>query len=141
MKEFKVSKLTLAFNYLVMAAFILVVLIMSPIIFAGEHDSAGKVFFFVWSIFMAFLVYKNLRMPHSIMLSSDSLKLVFKSILSKKEIESMKIGEIEVTAISNAFITFKYDAGKLTLLNGIDGLHELITEIKKLNPNLKTKGC
>ena len=75
------------------------------------------------------------------MLSSDSRTLIFKSIISMKEIESWKISEIGVTAISNAFITFKYDAGKLILLNGIDGLHELITEIKKSNPDLKTKGC
>lgn len=80
-------------------------------------------------------------MPHTILLNADKQRLIFKSILSEKEIESKKINKIEITLISNAFIIIKYDDRKLTLLNGIDGLHELINEIKKANPDLETRGC
>lgn len=114
---------------------------MSPVIYTGEEDPGGKVFFFFWSIVVAIIVFMNLKMPQSIELNTDSQKMTFNSILSKKEIEIREIQNIKTTPINSAFITFRHKSGRLTLLNRIDGLHELINEIKKINPDLETRGC
>ena len=140
MKQFKVSKSSLLFTYFIMAIFILVVLIMSPFIYTSD-DTGGKIFFFFWSIAVLVMVVLNLKMPQSIEFNSDLHKVIFNSIFSKKEIETLKIRKIETTPINSAFITFRHDSGKLILINRIDGLHDLINEIKKVNPNIETKGC
>lgn len=80
-------------------------------------------------------------MPNSIEISADSKSVLFKSIFSKRQIEIKKILKVETTPFNSSFITFKHEAGKFTLINSIDGLHELIHKIKEVNPNLKTKGC
>ena len=141
MKEFKVSKYSLAFTYFIMAIFILAVLIMSPIIYASREDTGGKVFFFFWSIFVLFGAYRYLRMPYLISLKSETEQIIFKSLVTKKEVDIKEIRMIKTTPINSAFITFKLKSGRMTLLNSIDGLHELINEIKRVNPELETKGC
>ena len=113
---------------------------MSPTIFTSD-DTGGKIFFTFWSIGVLIMVVLNLKMPKSIEFNSELQKVIFNSIFSKKEIETLKIRKIETTPINSAFITFRHDSGKLILVNRIDGLHELINEIKKVNPNLETRGC
>ena len=113
---------------------------MSPFIYTSD-DTGGKIFFFFWSIAVLVMVVLNLKMPQSIEFNSDLHKVIFNSIFSKKEIETLKIRKIETTPINSAFITFRHDSGKLILINRIDGLHDLINEIKKVNPNIETKGC
>jgi hypothetical protein len=141
LKQFKVSKSSLYFTYSVMTIFILVILIMSPIIYRSEDDPEGKVFFFFWTVFVIIGVYMNIRMPHSMTLNSDSGKIIFNSLISKKKVNIREIQKIKTSPINSAYITFRHKSGRLTLLNRIDGLHELINEIKKVNPNLETKGC
>jgi predicted ABC-type exoprotein transport system permease subunit len=141
LRTFKVSKLSIGFTYFIMAAFILVVLFMSPIIYTSEDDSGGKVFFFFWSIVVFLIVFMYLRMPISVELSENSEIMIFNSLFSKKEIQTEKIIKVATTPINSAFITFKHETGKFTLLNRIDSLHELLNEIKNVNPKLETRGC
>jgi hypothetical protein len=140
MKQFKVSKSSLLFTYFTLAAFILVVLFMSPVVYTGD-DTGGKIFFFFWSIVVLVMVVWTLKMPLSIELNSDLQRIIFNSIFSKKEIETLKIRRVDTTPINSAFITFRHESGKVVLLNRIDGLHELISEIKRVNDNIATRGC
>ena len=140
MKQCKVSKSSLLFTYFILATFILVILIMSPVVYTGD-DTGGKIFFFFWSIGVIVMVVWTLKMPQSIEFNSDLQKVIFNSIFSKKEIETLKIRKIHTTPINSAYITFRHESGKVVLLNRIDGLHELISELKRVNANIETRGC
>ena len=113
---------------------------MSPMIYTSD-DTGGKIFFSFWSIGVLVMVVLNLKMPQSIEFNSDLQKVIFNTIFSKKELETIKIRKIETSPINSVFITFRHESGKLTLINRIDGLHELINEIKKINPHIETRGC
>ena len=133
-----------------MVLFILVVLGISPIIYtsgSGQVDKygykdgiAGKAFIFFWSIFVFIGVFIFIRMPHSMIYNKDTMEITFCSLISKKKVDIRQIFEIETSAIQSVFITFKYESGRLTMLNKINGLYELISQIKKANPILKTIG-
>ena len=141
MKKYKVSALSLAFHYLIMTAFIIVVLFLVPIVLTGEEDLDGKIFFSFWSIGVLIIVIFFLRMPKSIEYNPDLKKLIFKSIFSKKEIDAQSVQKIKTTPINSAFITFLHESGRFILINRIDGVHEHINELKENNPNIEIKGC
>lgn len=83
------------------------------------------------------MAYNYLRLPYVIMAKETNI-LVFKSIFSEREIRISDIVSIK-TSFGNGY--FRHTNGKVTMINRIDNLHELISEIKKTNKSLVTKGC
>jgi len=124
LKEFKVSKYSLAFTHFILAIFILVVLIMSPIIYASGEDTGGKVFFFFWSIFVLFGAYRYLRMPYLMSLKSETQQIIFKSLVTKKEVDIKEVQMIKTTPINSAFITFKLKGSSKNQLNLLSALYQ-----------------
>ena len=78
-------------------------------------------------------------MPHKIIYSNEKKQLIFYSWKTKKAVDILNIFEIEASFFSKMCITFKYESGRVTMLNRIKDLHKLINQIKKVNPNIKLK--
>jgi len=129
------------FYNLLHVLFILVVLIMLPVILISDEGLDGKIFFIIWSIVVICMLFSYLKMPKKIEYDQISQKIAFQSFFNKKEIEASSVLKVKTTFLNNAFITFYHKSGKFILVNSIDGLHELINEIKIANPNLETRGC
>ena len=123
-----------------MAVFILVVIIMLPKILMSNEGLDGKIFFIVWSIVVIWVVTFILRMPKSIEYDPVSKKMVFISIFNRKEIKASSVLMVKSTLFTNGYIKIFHDSGKIIMINNIDGFHELINEIKTVNPNIDTKG-
>jgi len=92
----------------------------------------------VFSGLAGFLV--NWRLPRTIELFEDG-RLVFSGPFYLREVPVKNIKFIKVRRIHSMFITVAYKWGSVTILNQFTDFHELITELKRLNPEIETVGC
>jgi hypothetical protein len=91
--------------------------------------------------FMAFLLYgilKYLKMPYRITLGSDN-SITLKSLLGEATLTPSDVTDI-ATESFGYYVHFKTREDKFVILNGIDGLHELVAWIRQRNPTLQVRG-
>ena len=85
--------------------------------------------------FMAFVVYgvwKYLRMPYHITVSSDN-RIILRSLLGEATIAPNEVTDI-ATESFGYYVHFKTPKGKFVILNGVDGLHEFVSWMRERNP-------
>ena len=80
------------------------------------------------------------RTPHSITLHEPG-KLIFKCLVSKKTFATEDLKSIKAGFLNTYFLYFTFKKGKVTVLNSVDGLPQLILLIKGDNPNVQIEGC
>jgi len=91
--------------------------------------------------FMAFLLYgilKYLKMPYRITLGRDN-SITLKSLLGEATLTPIDVTDI-ATESFGYYVHFKTHEDKFVILNGIDGLHELVAWIRQRNPALQVRG-
>jgi len=94
----------------------------------------------LWALsVLAFGLPNALRTPHTIVLD-ESGELIFKSLLPKRAFHAKDLISIKARFLSTS-LYFKFKKGKVTVINGINGLSQLIWLVKDINPNVQTKGC
>lgn len=90
--------------------------------------------------FMVFLLYgvvKYLRMPYRILVRDD--KITLKSLLGEARVAPGEITDI-ATESFGYYVHFKTRENKFVILNGVDGLHELVAWLRERNPALQVRG-
>ena len=90
--------------------------------------------------FMVFLLYgvvKYLRMPYRILLRDD--KITLESLLGEATVAPDELTDI-ATESFGYYVHFKTRENKFVILNGIDGLHELVAWLRERNPALQVRG-
>jgi hypothetical protein len=138
--KFKVRLSSLLFNYFIVFLFCLAAIFL---IFFVVLDPAqeGRWFAGLWALFvLAFALPNALRTPHTIVLD-ESGELSFKSLLSKRAFQAKDLKSIKASFLSSYFLYFKFQRGKVSVVNSVDDLSQLIWLVKGINPNVQTKGC
>lgn len=142
---FQVSRLSLVYRYLLllvltaMGALLLAILI--PMAFSGRDYLIGGLLV-LWGLallrYWAFL----LAMPHRICLEGGD-SLAFHSLFRTRKIDCRDIASFRVSPIYQSYLKIvpSKKRGAIALLNHVDGLHDLIARVKRVNPDLETKGC
>ena len=141
---FRVSRLSLLYRYLFLlvltgiGVFLLYLLI--PMAVSGRDYLIGGLLV-LWGLallrYWAFL----LSMPHRICLEGDE-SLALYSLFRERRIECREIAAFRVSPIYQSYLKILTSGKKsCPVLNHVDGLHDLIARIKRINPDLRTKGC
>src|SRR5262245_48350124 len=103
-------------------------------------DSPPTVFALVLLIGVVLFWVRQLRMPRRIILHEDG-RLEFVSPIRRVAMTAQEIASIKPDGSQLGFLTVRWGAGKLRLLNQFDGFHDLVTRIKRLNPGVEIRGC
>ena len=139
-QEFKVMRSSLLFNYFIVVALSLAAIFL---IFFVVLDPAQEARWFagLWALsVLAFALPNALRTPHTILLD-ESGELIFKSLLSKRAFQAKDLKSIKASFLSSYFLYFKFKKGKVTVINSVNDLSQLIWLVKGINSNVQTKGC
>ncbi len=82
-----------------------------------------------------------LMMPHRVCLEGEDA-LVLHTLLRKRTVPCERIIALRVSPIYPSYLKIvTADKKTFTLINHVDGLHELIGRLRRINPDLETRGC
>ncbi len=143
--RFQVSRISLVYRYMVllfltaMGGLLLAILI--PMAFSGRDYLIGGLLV-LWGLallrYWAFL----LAMPHRICLEGSDC-LTFHSLFRTRKIDCREIASFRVSPIYQSYLKIvpSKKRGAIAVINHVDGLHDLIARVKRVNPDLETRGC
>ena len=141
---FQVSRVSLLYRYLLLLALTLVgVLLLSlllPMAVSGRDYLIGGLLV-IWALALLRYWVFLLSMPHRVCLEGNE-SLVLHSLFRTKKVPCSEIAALRISLFYQSYLRI-VTTGKKTfpMLNHVDGLHDLIARIKRVNPNLETKGC
>lgn len=93
----------------------------------------------LWIGGIVYLWFVYLRAPFEIALLTDG-RMEFRGLLRRVSLLPGEIEAITTSFWANQYITFRYRGGKITMPRDIPGLFDLLTELKKLNPQIRLHG-
>lgn len=135
--RYSVDKEAKKLHYLIAAVFLIFGLFgIYHILTSG--DIADRVFMFVWFVGAMFAVRYILKQPTNIEFDEALGKLTFSNKLKSF---SCSLRELEKIECSNQDLSFIFQNDKVSMSHQITGLHVLVTDIKKINPQIIIKGC
>jgi len=141
---FPVSRVSIVYRYLLLLGLTLVgVLLLSllfPMAVSGRDYLIGGLLT-VWALALLWYWAFLLSMPHRVCLEGNE-SLVLHSLFRTKKVPCSEIAALRVSPFYQSYLRI-VTSGKKTfpMLNHVDGLHDLIIRIKRVNPKLETRGC
>jgi hypothetical protein len=141
---FQVSRVSLLYRYLFLLALTLggalLLSILFPMAVSGSDYLIGGLLA-IWALallrYWAFL----LSMPHRVCLEGNE-SLVLHSLFRTKKVPCSEIAALRISPFYQSYLRIVTSRKKtFPMLNHVDGLHDLIMRIKRINPKLETKGC
>jgi hypothetical protein len=141
---FRVTGASLVYRYLLIGIVTLVLavlLYMTAPMFLSSKDVVVMVILGIWGLaLLRYWVYL-LDMPHRVHCRLDG-SLEFVSLLRRRIVPVASICSIKVPTVHSGYLKFRTARKKnISMINHVDGLHELVGRIKRANPNLETRGC
>jgi len=142
--SFRVSKISIIYRYLSLALLTLVGGILLYILMPMMMTSRDYVFLAILALWaLALLRYWVflLDMPYRIVLTGGQ-PIAFVSLLRTRRIGAADIRAFNVSPVYSSFLrVLTSRRKKVSLINHITGLHQLIILVKQANPQMETKGC
>jgi hypothetical protein len=77
-------------------------------------------------------------MPYRITLRDDN-NITLKSLLGEVSVTPSEVTDIATESLGY-YVHFKTRKDKFVILNGLDGLHELVSWMRERNPSLQVRG-
>lgn len=102
---------------------------------AYEH---GTLYLGVFMLWLVYGIWKYLRMPYRISLGGDD-RMMLKSLLGEAAVAPGEVSEI-ATESFGYYVHFRTPGGTFVMVNGIDGLQELVAWLRGRNPALQVRG-
>jgi hypothetical protein len=102
---------------------------------ALEH---GTLYLGVFMLWLAYGIWKYLRMPYRISLGGDD-RMMLKSLLGEAAVAPGEVSEI-ATESFGYYVHFRTPGGTFVMVSGIDGLQELVAWLRGRNPALQVRG-
>ena len=127
--------------YLHLIAASAIALIAFLVLFIPEGPNvqkAGTWILVLFALFALYVVYSFVAMPRTVELTADGA-LKFDSFFGTRIAAPAELRSI-VTTSMGYYVVFRFAKAKVTLLNRIDGLYELISYLKAQCPELVVKG-
>ena len=98
----------------------------------------GALYLGVFMLWLAYGIWKYLRMPYRISLGGDD-RVMLKSLLGEAAVAPGEVSEI-ATESFGYYVHFRTLGGTFVMVNGIDGLQELVAWLRGRNPALQVRG-
>ena len=141
---FQVSRVSLLYRYLFLLALTLVgALLLSllfPMVVSGRDYLIGGLLA-IWALALLRYWAFVLSMPHRVCVEGNE-SLVLHSLFRTKKVACSEITALRISPFYQSYLRIVTSRKKtFPMLNHVDGLHDLIIRIKRINPNLETKGC
>lgn len=141
---FQVSRVSLLYRYLFLLALTLVgALLLSllfPMVVSGRDYLIGGLLA-IWALALLRYWAFVLSMPHRVCVEGNE-SLVLHSLFRTKKVALNEITALRISPFYQSYLRIVTSRKKtFPMLNHVDGLHDLIIRIKRINPNLETKGC
>ena len=89
-------------------------------------------------LWLVYGIWKYLRMPYRTSFSGDG-RLILKSLLGEATLAPGEVSEI-ATESFGYYVHFKTRERTFVILNGVDGLRELVAWLRERNPALQVRG-
>jgi hypothetical protein len=141
---YDVSRTSLVYRYLLLLVLSLLGVLVLSIVFpmaVADRDYLVGALLTVWALALVRYWYFLISMPHRICAEGEE-SLVLHSLFKKRKILLSEIAAVRVSPFSQSYLRIVTSRKKkIPLLNHVDGLHDLIARIRRVNPDLKTKGC
>ena len=141
---FQVSRVSLVYRYLLLLALTLVgALLLSlllPMAVSGRDYLIGGLLA-LWALALLRYWVFLMSMPHRVCLEGNE-SLVLHSLFRTKKVPCSEIAALRISPFYQSYLRIVTSRKKtFPMLNHVDGLHDLIIRIKRVNPDLETKGC
>jgi hypothetical protein len=98
----------------------------------------GTLYLGVFMLWLAYGIWKYLRMPYRISLGGDD-RMMLKSLLGEAAVAPGEVSEI-ATESFGYYVHFRTPGGTFVMVNGIDGMQELVVWLRGRNPALQVRG-
>jgi hypothetical protein len=92
----------------------------------------------VLMLWLAYGIWKYLSMPYRIGVGGDG-GLVLRSLLGEATVAPGAVSEI-ATESFGYYVHFRTPGGTFVVVNGVDGLQELVSRLRERNPALQVRG-
>jgi len=103
----------------------------------ADHEN-GMLYLGVFMLWLAYGIWKYLRMPYRISLGGDD-RMTLRSLLGEAAVAPGAVSEI-ATESFGYYVHFRTPGGTFVMVNGIDGLQELVAWLRGRNPALQVRG-
>lgn len=141
---FHVSRTALIYRYLLLSALTLIGVLILALLFpmaVADRDYLVGTLLAVWALALLRYWFFLLSMPYRICPEGGDA-LVFHSPFRRRKVLLGEIAALRVSPFYQSYLRIVTSGKKsIPMLNHVDGLHELIARIKRVNPDLKTRGC
>jgi len=95
----------------------------------------------VWALALLWYWAFLLSMPQRICLEDNEF-LVLYALFRTKRLKCTEITAMRVSPFYQSYLKIVTSRKKtFPMLNHVDGLHDLIARLKRINPDLETRGC
>jgi hypothetical protein len=103
----------------------------------AAHEQ-GTLYLGVFMLWLAYGIWKYLRMPYRIRLAGEE-RMTLRSLLGEAAVAPGEVSEI-ATESFGYYVHFRTPGGTFVMVNGIDGLQELVAWLRGRNPALQVRG-
>jgi len=142
--QFQVSRMALIYRYcflLILTLIGLGILYVLVPIALSSMDYPVLVLLAVWVLALMHYWYYLLNMPYRISCVEEK-DLNFLSLLRRRAIPLNEITCLRVSPIYPTYLKICTSRKKnISIINHVNGLHDLVRRIKNINPDLETIGC
>ncbi len=141
---FQVSKVSLIYRHLLLllltAIGVLLLSLLVPMAVSGRDYLVGGLLA-VWALALLWYWAFLLSMPHRICLEGEEF-LVLHSLFRTRKVKCSEIVAMRVSPFYQSYLKIVTSRKKaFPMINHVDGLHDLIDRLRRINPGLETKGC
>ncbi len=141
---FRVTGASLVYRYLFIILLTLVgavMLYMVAPMYLSSKDLVVMILLGCWALALLRYWAYLLDMPHKVVCRDDS-SLEFFSVFRRRVVPISSILSMKVSPIYPTYVKFRTEKKKsIAMINHVDGMSELVTRIRKANPELETRGC
>ncbi len=141
--ELNISRLfkIMVFGMLFLFVVITIFLLIGGIFFFEEGEGLGLFIGLFLLAIVAWNYYWVLSIPHRITFS-EAGEITFISLFRSREVPVSEIESIVPDPLQFfGFLVVKTQGRKIRIMNQFDGFHDLILNIKSLNPSVEFRGC
>ena len=141
---FHVSRVSLIYRHLLLLlltlAGALLLSLLVPMAVSGRDYLVGALLA-VWALALLWYWAFLLSMPHRICLQEEEF-LVLHSLFRTRKLKCSEIVALRVSPFYQSYLKIVTSRKKaFPMINHVNGLHDLITRLKRTNPDIETRGC
>lgn len=107
--------------------------------FFGTQQSPPTLFTLFPIVIFLYVLFHYLKIPYRIILRQDNTLLTI-SLVAKRQVPVSSIKSIKPESYMGGFYMIKAQK-KIRILTNFDNFHDLIFQLKTLNPDIDLRGC